>query len=130
MTITRAQRPTYAGSSPIGVPGLASRFQDTTTATTITTSPGIVNRNDDAFSTTTTLRIPVDARGDSGLVNRINQWPRENQPFWYLNADHIEKQRNPLSQVSNKTTHALMKLYYRPPFSRIIEILFYKDRLC
>lgn len=42
----------------------------------------------------TTQRIPVNAHGDRGLVDRIAQMPREKQPFWYINANILEAQRN------------------------------------
>lgn len=108
-----AQRPYYAGASPIGVPQLASRFQDQSASSSVTssttasqssssslnTNPNVVNRNGGTDSTTsTTVRLPVDARGDAELVNRISKWPREHQPFWYINAQHIERQRNPQAQ--------------------------------
>ncbi|KAJ8937167.1 hypothetical protein NQ318_009369 [Aromia moschata] len=84
-----AQRPFYAGSRPIGVPDLANRFKDTSSP-----DQTIVNRVAEA-TPTSTRRIPIDARGDQELVDRLEQWPRENQPFWLLNAQHIENHRNP-----------------------------------
>lgn len=84
--IASAQRPSYAGISPKGYPNLAERFKDPNKSETIE------NRFGDA--TSTTGRIPVDALGDEKLVNRLNQWPRENRPFWLLNADHIEASRS------------------------------------
>lgn len=104
IAMSLAQRPFFAGSSASGVPGLASRFKTeqpptTTAANASSTTPSnIVNRlGEDARTTTstTTQKLPVDARGDAELVDRISQWPRENQPFWYVNAQHIEKHRNP-----------------------------------
>lgn len=96
-----SQRPSYAGLSSRGVPELASRFRtdstdSTSTTTTTGTTGGIANRVGDTDSTTSssTPRLPIDARGDAELVNRINQWPRENQPFWFINSGHIEKHRN------------------------------------
>lgn len=101
-----AQRPTYAGSGPIGTPQLASRFRDTSTSTstsTTTAASGVANRNGGDGTSTTTVRLPVDARGDADLVNRLSQWPRENQPFWLINAEHIEKHRNPGASARNNT---------------------------
>lgn len=114
-TVVYAQRPSYAGFSPVGVPQLASRFIEnststsSTTASTTTASTELANRNEEdgtSTSTTTTMRLPVDARGDADLVNRISQWPRENQPFWFINAEHIEKHRNPqgTSKPSNSVS--------------------------
>lgn len=106
-----AQRPSYAGSASGGVPELASRFRtnstdSTTSTTTTTTASGIANRagvTDNAASSTTS-RIPIDARGDADLVKRISQWPRENQPFWFVNSEHIEKHRNPQGASSGSNT--------------------------
>ncbi|XP_017771908.1 PREDICTED: uncharacterized protein LOC108559218 [Nicrophorus vespilloides] len=93
---TNGQRPSYAGTGPIGRPSLASRFKDTTEAPT---TIDLANRMQD----TSTEKIPVDARGDSDLVNRLNQWPRENRPFWLINAEHIEASRNPnRNQLQNR----------------------------
>lgn len=96
-----AQRPSYAGFNPIGVPQLASRFKDNSTSTsTTTTESNLANRI--GADETTTVKLPVDARGDADLVNRISQWPRENQPFWLINAEHIEKHRNPQGQGKSR----------------------------
>ncbi|XP_057653000.1 uncharacterized protein LOC130891924 [Diorhabda carinulata] len=79
---TSAQRPSFAGSGPkssiLGSSG----------------STSTVNLNS-RFNTvdSTSERIPIDARGDVDLVNRIKTWPRENWPYWYVNAEVIEKQR-------------------------------------
>lgn len=81
-----AQRPSYAGTSPKGFPSLANRFKDPNESATLENRIG--------ETTSTTGRIPVDALGDGQLVDRLNQWPRENRPFWLLNADHIEASRN------------------------------------
>jgi len=89
LALTMAQRPSYAGSRPIGRPDLASRFKGT--EENATTSVPLNNRVGEDGNTP---RIPVDARGDQELVDRLNQWPREHRPFWLLNADHIEKSRN------------------------------------
>ncbi|KAK4881180.1 hypothetical protein RN001_004499 [Aquatica leii] len=91
MVIT--QRPNYLSGS--SYPQLANRFKpENTEATTI----GFNNRLGE--NSGTTEKIPVDARGDAELINRIKTWPRENVPFWVLNADHIENHRNmPTNQV-------------------------------
>ncbi|KAJ8930878.1 hypothetical protein NQ314_016298 [Rhamnusium bicolor] len=94
VTVAVAQRPPYAGSSPKGYPLLASRFQDTSSDSAPVPDNTIANRIGDENSGTT-IKLPVDARGDADLVMRLNQWPRDNRPFWLINAEHIEKQRNP-----------------------------------
>lgn len=99
VALTFAQRPSYASSGPIGRPGLASRFKDDNASST---TVAVVNRVGEDGST---QKIPVDARGDVDLVNTLNTWEREHQPFWLLNADHIEKARNTTrgtGQISNR----------------------------
>ncbi|CAH1973870.1 unnamed protein product [Acanthoscelides obtectus] len=82
-----AQRPSYAGTSVKGVPELASRFKDPADV-------NVVNRVGVDDVNAVTEPIPVDARGDVKLVQRVNTWPKENRPFWVLNADQIERHRN------------------------------------
>ncbi|ENN81062.1 hypothetical protein D910_02597 [Dendroctonus ponderosae] len=90
VALSMAQRPTYAGTSAKGYPELASRFaaQD---APDMSNQATVVNRLGDPDSSD--QKIPVDARGDAVLVSRLNQWPRENRPFWLINSDHIENHR-------------------------------------
>ncbi|XP_044765681.1 uncharacterized protein LOC123321935 [Coccinella septempunctata] len=92
------QRPFYASSGPIGRPGLASRFKDDNA--TFSSTVSVENR---VGENTSTPKIPVDARGDVDLVNTLNTWEREHQPFWLLNADHIERARN-TTRVAQQTT--------------------------
>lgn len=37
--------------------------------------------------------LPVDALGNVDLINRIKTWPREKQPFWYINWKQIQEHR-------------------------------------
>lgn len=49
--------------------------------------------------------MPVNAHGDRQLVDRIRQMPRDKQPFWYINADILEAQRNaPFPVVQSQNT--------------------------
>jgi len=40
-----------------------------------------------------TMKLPVDAAGDASLINRIKTWPRDKQPFWFLNSQAIQAHR-------------------------------------
>lgn len=103
-----SQRPTYAGTGPKVGPGLASRFKDTNDTST---SAPIKNRfKEDG----TTAKIPVDARGDGELVDRLSQWPRENRPFWLLNSEQIEAHRNPQGNSSFDTQQNIRSGENRP----------------
>ncbi|XP_049816960.1 uncharacterized protein LOC109596341 [Aethina tumida] len=87
--MSMAQRPTYAGLTPKLGPELHSRFR---TQNDTGDSNVLQNRLGDGGQN---ANLPVDARGDESLVNRLNQWPREHRPFWLLNAEAIEAQRRP-----------------------------------
>ncbi|KAJ8977324.1 hypothetical protein NQ317_018606 [Molorchus minor] len=96
MAVATAQRPFYAGSSPIGFPIVGNRFKEpesTGSGSSFGLDGSIANRVGEGDKSAS--KIPVDALGDENLVKRISQWPREHQPFWYLNADHLESQRHP-----------------------------------
>ncbi|XP_050307886.1 uncharacterized protein LOC126744493 [Anthonomus grandis grandis] len=94
--LSSAQRPTYAGISPKGYPEVASRFRDPAEENNVnSTDMTIINNRFGESSDDAAQNIPTDARGDVQLVNRLNTWPRENRPFWLLNAQQLEKHRNP-----------------------------------
>ncbi|XP_017139224.1 translation initiation factor IF-2 [Drosophila miranda] len=38
--------------------------------------------------------LPIDAHGDQEYVNHLSTLPVENQPFWFINYQHIEALRN------------------------------------
>lgn len=82
-----AQRGSYAGVRPIsnGIKGPYPTEQNT----------GLSNRfGGDNEINGPPQPLPVDALGDAYLVNRISQLPEHQQPFWYLNYQHIEAHRN------------------------------------
>ncbi|XP_028141683.1 uncharacterized protein LOC114335620 [Diabrotica virgifera virgifera] len=82
---TAQNRPSFAGLSGKGVPDVAARFKPG--GALYNPPQDVVNRFGPAD--TPTERIPVDANVD--LKNRINTWPEENKPFWYVNAEAIQK---------------------------------------
>ncbi|CAH0562548.1 unnamed protein product [Brassicogethes aeneus] len=86
--VAMAQRPSYAGLTPKLGPELASRFKNPNDTAD---DPILANR----LGEDTPTNLPTDARGDGGLVDRLNQWPREHRPFWLINAEHIERHRHP-----------------------------------
>ncbi|KAJ8937168.1 hypothetical protein NQ318_009370 [Aromia moschata] len=94
---TMAQRPSFAGTSAKGYPELASRFRETSSDDQNATVVNRVGETSEAApeaGPSTTVKIPIDARGDEELVKRLQTWPRENQPFWLINSEHIERNRN------------------------------------
>lgn len=75
-SLVQAQRPFYAGRHAIGYPEVAA--------------PELSNR----FGDDTPL--PLEARGDRDLVNRIERLPLDNRPFWYINnKQYDELRKNP-----------------------------------
>lgn len=97
------QRSPYAGRRPTGY---KNRFTPETLAAN--TDNGIGNRFggtiDPLAPTTTTQRIPYDAHGDYALVNQLNRLPVDQRPFWLINYEAIEAQRNPTT--FNSGSHA------------------------
>nr|CAI5823910.1 unnamed protein product [Callosobruchus analis] len=77
----------YAGTSVKGVPELASRFRKPADDVSVLNRAAVEDR-------VMTEPIPVDALGDHRLVQRVNTWPKENRPFWLINAEQIERHRN------------------------------------
>lgn len=102
----QSQRPPYAGSSK-PYPAILPQYLGGST-TVVASINNIGNRIDSkgniplleaaAFNISTAtptipLDLPVDALGDVNLVNRIKTWPKDKQPFWFLNWQKIQEHR-------------------------------------
>lgn len=87
--VAAGNRPSFAGTSPKGTPDVAARFKDT---------PNVVDRVGETGSTSTE-RIVV---ATDELVERVKQWPRENQPFWLINSQQIEDHLHPERQQARQ----------------------------
>lgn len=106
-TLVLAQRPPYAGQRPTG-------YKDRLTSPS---PPVVVASTDgaalaDRFGASvpevpnTTQRLPHLALGDAALVNQLNSRPIDQRPFWLVNSEAIEAQKNsgsnrPSSQPTN-----------------------------
>ncbi|XP_031342302.1 uncharacterized protein LOC116170211 [Photinus pyralis] len=88
VTVALGQKPNYLAGN-VGQPDLAYRFR--TNETTTVQTLGFRLGDEEGG---TTRKIPVDARGDPTLVDRLNTWPDKNKPFWLLNYEKIEATRN------------------------------------
>ncbi|XP_022823133.1 uncharacterized protein LOC111354086 [Spodoptera litura] len=75
------QRPSFAGSRPIG-------FPETPNRTTTTVDP-----LSDRFGEGTTQRLPIEANGDRDLIDRLSKLPIDKQPFWFINWQALEAHR-------------------------------------
>ncbi|XP_072944753.1 uncharacterized protein [Epargyreus clarus] len=78
--LVSSQRPSFAGTRPIGYPELVNRT---------TTPSGLV----DKFGEETTQRLPIEANGDRDLVDRLSKLPIDKQPFWFINWQAYEANR-------------------------------------
>lgn len=76
---------TAQGIQPVAAPGTS--FDNRVNAPTTDASAAL------ATTTLNPLDLPVDAHGDVDLVNRIKTWPRDKQPFWYINWQAIQAHR-------------------------------------
>lgn len=111
-----AAAPTAAGSTTAGSTAAGSAFGGTSAPAA---SPGTVANRIDAnevssstgslsttVATTIPQDIPVDALGDIDLINKIKTWPREKQPFWFINWQQIQAHRgdakNPAQPVQTQ----------------------------
>ncbi|CAB3253209.1 unnamed protein product [Arctia plantaginis] len=61
------QRPSFAGNRPIGYPVIESGFED-----------------DLGFET-----LPAQLNGNSEYAKQLDSLPVENQPFFYVNKEHV-----------------------------------------
>ncbi|XP_018303679.1 collagen alpha-1(XIX) chain isoform X1 [Mycetomoellerius zeteki] len=104
--------PTYQGAQGIptyqGAQGIPT-YQGTQTGTDSTLLGNRIGDGDSGFAAaaapplSTTINpadLPVDAHGDIDLVNRIKTWPRDKQPFWYINWQAIQAHRGDVNNTA------------------------------
>ncbi|KAK5645775.1 hypothetical protein RI129_004239 [Pyrocoelia pectoralis] len=93
--VVSGQRPSYLAGHT-SYPGLAYRFRTRESSSSSSFGNGLGEERD------TTRNIPIDARGEKELVDRLNSWPQKNRPFWLVNSKAIEAARNrPVGQNGN-----------------------------
>ncbi|XP_076641425.1 uncharacterized protein LOC143352641 [Halictus rubicundus] len=119
--VVHSQRPPYAGSAdrsryPQVLPQYLEAQQAAGGISSLGNRINVVDRVTSFPSTTTAIPfdLPVDALGDIELINRIKTWPREKQPFWYLNWIQIQEHRGDMrhrTQTAAPTTQ--MQTNYR-----------------
>lgn len=83
-TVT-AQRPPYAGQRPTG-------YHDRLNNTDVVPLANRFGGNNNAAAPT--QQLPTAALGDAVLVNQLNQRPVDQRPFWLINYEAIEAQKN------------------------------------
>ncbi|XP_073996270.1 uncharacterized protein [Rhodnius prolixus] len=89
---TEAQRSPYV-PRPVDYPGVLSRFGSTTTPEPLASRFGSVNPS-------------VPSLYDQKTIDMVSTWPKDKQPFWYLNSEHIAKHRG-LTERSTVSPSAL-----------------------
>lgn len=109
-----AQRPHYAGQRPTGYHDRFNTIENTTTAAAAA-APAAAVPLDNRFggstggataTTTTPTRVPTGALGDLALLDYYNQRPVEQRPFWLVNYEAIEAQKNGGAVVASRPTAA------------------------
>ncbi|XP_077278278.1 uncharacterized protein LOC143906231 [Temnothorax americanus] len=92
--------PTYQGAQGQGSSAGQGVRGTPTTGTGNTLLGNRIDSGDGGFAAAPPLSatinpadLPVDAHGDIDLVNRIKTWPRDKQPFWYINWQAIQAHR-------------------------------------
>ncbi|KAJ0174721.1 hypothetical protein K1T71_009829 [Dendrolimus kikuchii] len=78
-TQVMGQRPSYAGISPIGFPDTPDRTTESL---------------QDRFGEDTTPKLPIEANGDLDLIDRLSKLPIDQQPFWFINWQALEANRD------------------------------------
>lgn len=103
--VASAQRAPFAGARPNGY---KDRLQ-TDNANNANTDPNnnvIADRfggNTNTGVAGTTERLPHLALGDREIVDRLNSFPVDQRPYWLVNAEAIEAQKNQGIRPSNPT---------------------------
>lgn len=94
-TISNAQRPFYAGLRGTGYyNGLVNREPsqpENPLDSRFNTDDSETTNQPDAVTTT---RMPIEANGDTSLIDIIKRLPIDQQPFWFINWMAIEAQKN------------------------------------
>ncbi|KPI98643.1 hypothetical protein RR46_04616 [Papilio xuthus] len=86
------QRPSYAGSRPIGYPALEEIPEEPTSAR-VDSKMALGTTTMSTPIRTTTVRLPIEALGDRRLVETLLKLPLDKQPFWLLNWKKLEDNR-------------------------------------
>lgn len=87
-TMAFPQASFYAGNRKETYPKVLSRFGGDDT--------NVDNRfgeNNPSTSSVAPTNTRTDSLHDPDIVSRVATWPKERQPFWYLNSLHIDSQR-------------------------------------
>ncbi|XP_031834578.1 uncharacterized protein LOC116427885 [Nomia melanderi] len=107
--LAQSQRPPYAGSADRNrYPQVLPQYiqEQAVAMAALGNRIGVDAQSSRPTTTTTTvnpLDLPVDALGDVDLINRIKTWPRDKQPFWYLNWVQIQENRGDTRQRAQPT---------------------------
>ncbi|KAK9509069.1 hypothetical protein O3M35_006468 [Rhynocoris fuscipes] len=91
---TMAQRSPYV-PRPVDYPGVLNRFGTTQPPAPLDNRFGSVNSN-----------LPEETIYNQETVDRVSTWPKEKQPFWYLNSQQIAQHHGRVPASSNNQQQA------------------------
>nr|ATU82680.1 venom protein family 15 protein 1 [Pristhesancus plagipennis] len=86
---TMAQRSPYV-PRPVDYPGVLNRFGSTQKPQPLDNRFGSVNSN-----------LPEETIYSQETIDRVASWPKEKQPFWYLNSQQIAQHHGRVPASSN-----------------------------
>jgi hypothetical protein len=113
-TMSFPQSSFYAGNRKETYPKVLSRFGGDETNV-----ENRIGQNNPSTTSVAPTSTRTDSLHDPDTVSRVATWPKEHQPFWYLNSFHIDSQRGqnvPCSNCANQVS--LQQPLPRSPFAQ------------
>jgi hypothetical protein len=115
-TMAFPQSSFYAANHKASYPQVLSRFGGNDD----TNIDSRIGENDPLPSSEAPSTTQTDSLYDPAIVSRVGTWPKERQPFWYLNSLHIGSQRRqdiPCRDCVNQ--ESLQQPLPRSPFAQL-----------
>ncbi|XP_043281509.1 uncharacterized protein [Venturia canescens] len=105
VAVTMAQRSPYAGNPNRPYPEVLPQYL-TPDSNNIESSPGVAQRFGETGASSTggaqsQNYQPYDPYTDQELIDRIKTWPKEKQPFWYVNREAIKAAQRGSGSTNN-----------------------------
>jgi hypothetical protein len=74
--------------------------------------------NNQSTTSTAPTTTQTESLHDPDIVSRVATWPKERQPFWYLNSVHIDSQRGQNVPCANCVNQSLQQPLPQSPFAQ------------